>query len=243
MSYYHQREQARRATAERLRATRKQAAAVRAAVRDRARGMTRHQAATVLEQFAGQSAAPGSPLAAQWSEWSRIHHALLLGGGTYDPDTDPDTDVLAERANQAILAAAHRTAGRVAELETLALTGQLSHERPQDGDDALLDRIRTRSWDAGQALGTWLAQALADRSGCYADPAARAAATVRLPDTVVAQADLLAALAATGVLARGEELPFAGRLAAVDPDAAADLARWLTQALADRARGTDSGPG
>ncbi|MEW1551855.1 hypothetical protein [Streptomyces tsukubensis] len=237
---YHQREQARRESAERLRALREQDAAVRAEVRDRARGMTHHQAAAVLEAFDGQYAEPGSPLAAERSEWSRIHSALLLGGGPYDPDTDDD--VLAERATRAVRNEERRTADRAAELEALAVTGRLAAVLPQDGDDALLDRIRARSWDAGQALDGWLAQALADKAGCYAYPAARGAATTRLPDTVVARAELLAALATTGTPAHGLELPFAGRLAAADPDAATDLARWLTAALADRARGTDGGP-
>ncbi|MEW1552240.1 hypothetical protein [Streptomyces tsukubensis] len=236
---YHQREQARRESAERLRALREQDAAVRAEVRDRARGMTRHQAAAVLEGFDGQYAERGSPLAAERSEWSRIHSALLLGDGPYDPDTDDD--VLAERATRATLNGERRTADRAAELETWALAGQLAGVLPQDGDDALLDRIRARSWDAGQALDGWLAQALADRAGCYADPAARGAATTRLPGTVVARAELLAALAATGTPTHDQHLPFAGRLAAADPDAATNLARWLTQALADRARGTAGG--
>ncbi|MGA4837323.1 hypothetical protein [Streptomyces sp. G45] len=78
----------------------------------------------------------------------------------------------------------------------------------------------------------WLAQAFADRSGHYADPATRTAAADSLPDRVRAHAALLTALARTGAPVADGDLEFAGRLAQADPDATTALAAWLDNAAA-----------
>ncbi|MFD8937932.1 hypothetical protein ACFV0R_22235 [Streptomyces sp. NPDC059578] len=237
---YQMREQSRQAYRARLRETREEAAVGRAAVRERARGMRLPEVVAILDGLrAGPPIEPGSRTSAEWAEWRRIKDVLDWGVDTYDPDTDPH--VQAEDAAQAALDADRQAADRLDELEALALTGQLHTVQPQDGDDRLHRQLHARSWDAGQAVDGWLAQALATQTGCYADPAALDAALARLPENVTARAELLAALAATGTPVRDEELPFAGRLAAADPDAVTDLAHWLTTALADHARGTDGG--
>jgi hypothetical protein len=62
------------------------------------------------------------------------------------------------------------------------------------GDEAARDFLLHRG-DYHLAVGGWLAQALADHSGHYADLAARTAAIDSLPAAVRADAALLAALA------------------------------------------------
>lgn len=86
----------------------------------------------------------------------------------------------------------------------------------------------------------WLAQALANRSGHYADPTTRTAAVDSLPAAVRAHAALLASLArtGTGASAADSELEFAGHLAQADPDATAALASWLERARS----GAELGP-
>ncbi|MFF8960852.1 hypothetical protein [Streptomyces sp. NPDC014894] len=235
---YQMREQGRQVSRARLRQRREEAAAGRAAVRERARGMTLPEVVAVLDGLrAGPPIQPGSRASEEWGEWRRIEDVLNWGVVTYDPDADPH--VQAELAARAALDADRRAADRLDELEVLALTGQLHTVLPQNGDDRLHQQIYARSWDAGQAVDGWLAQALATRTGCYADPAALDAAITRLPDNVSARAELLAALATTGAPVSDEKVPFAGLLAAAHPDAVTDLAHWLTRALADR--DTDSG--
>ncbi|MYY85528.1 hypothetical protein GT044_30450 [Streptomyces sp. SID335] len=80
-------------------------------------------------------------------------------------------------------------------------------------------------------VDAWLALALADQSGHYADPAARAAAVGSLPVPVRARAALLAALARIGTPVDGD-LEFVGRLAQADPAATNALAAWLETAAA-----------
>ncbi|KUH35528.1 hypothetical protein ATE80_28720 [Streptomyces kanasensis] len=99
------------------------------------------------------------------------------------------------------------------------------------GDKAARELLVHRG-DYHPVVDGWLAQALADRSGHYADPAARTAAVDSLPDRVRAHAVLLAALARTGAPAADGELEFAARLAQADPAATNALAIWLDRVLA-----------
>ncbi|MEU0343942.1 hypothetical protein ABZ092_34600 [Streptomyces bobili] len=79
-------------------------------------------------------------------------------------------------------------------------------------------------------VDAWLAHALAAHRGHYADPAAREAAAGLLPPPVLAHAALLAELARLVPDAGPGQLVFAARLTAADPEAAADLAAFLTRA-------------
>ncbi|MEU7407663.1 hypothetical protein [Streptomyces sp. NPDC044948] len=80
-------------------------------------------------------------------------------------------------------------------------------------------------------VDSWLAQALADRSGHYADPAMRMAVVDSLPAPVRAHAALLAVLTRTGAPAADGELEFTSRLAEADPEATYALAAWLDGVL------------
>ncbi|WP_432155095.1 hypothetical protein [Streptomyces tricolor] len=94
----------------------------------------------------------------------------------------------------------------------------------QPGDEVARDFLLHRG-DYHPVVDGWLAQALADRSGHYADPAARTAAASSLPAAVRAHAALLTALARTGAPAADGGLEFTARLAQADPDATNALAR------------------
>ncbi|KUN18602.1 hypothetical protein AQJ11_32865 [Streptomyces corchorusii] len=99
------------------------------------------------------------------------------------------------------------------------------------GDETARDFLLHRG-NYHPVVDGWLAQALADCSGHYADPAARADALGSLPAAVRAHAALLTALARTGAPAADGELEFAGRLAQADPEATDALAAWLEHSLA-----------
>jgi hypothetical protein len=101
----------------------------------------------------------------------------------------------------------------------------------QAGDEAARDLLDQNHDYRTAKVDAWLARALADHSGHYADPAARAAAVGLLPVSVRARAALLAALARTGFPVDGN-LEFVGRLAQADPDATNALAAWLDNAAA-----------
>lgn len=79
----------------------------------------------------------------------------------------------------------------------------------------------------------WFAHALAAHLGHYREPAARQAAADLLPRPVLTHAALLAALTRLQPGADVDQLVFAGRLAAADPETAADLAAFLTRAPGD----------
>ncbi|MFI6530168.1 hypothetical protein [Streptomyces uncialis] len=216
----------------------------RTAVRRRAAGMTAAEAAAALENaeleqhldrdredLAGDERGP-----AEVAEWRRIAQFLGSAGGVYDPAADAvvqdglAADRRAEAAEQQRLQEQRQVAARADELDQLAAAGRLDRTvQSRPGDESARDVLVHRGGYHAPTVDGWLAQALADRSGHYADPAAREAAGGRLPETVTAHAELLAALAATGAVVRDTELPFIGRIARAAPDAAAQLARWLTQ--------------
>ncbi|WP_406396476.1 hypothetical protein [Streptomyces sp. NBC_00887] len=102
----------------------------------------------------------------------------------------------------------------------------------QAGDEAARDHLALRGDWRVEKVDAWLAQALADHSGHYTDPAARTAAAAVLPAPVRAHAALLSALARTGTPADVSELPLTGRLAHVAPAATAALAAWRDTSLA-----------
>ncbi|HBF80552.1 MAG TPA: hypothetical protein DD420_11685 [Streptomyces sp.] len=109
--------------------------------------------------------------------------------------------------------------------------GRLDRSVPsRAGDEAARDHLDENHDYRVAEVDAWLARSLADQSGHYADPAARAAAVGSLPVPVRAHAALLAALARTGPV--DGDLEFAGRLAQADPAATNALAAWLENAAA-----------
>ncbi|WP_232791277.1 hypothetical protein [Streptomyces kanasensis] len=175
---------------------------------------------------------------AEVGEWERIAQLLATTGGTYDPKADAvvqdelAADRRAAEAEQQRLQEQQQLAARADELAALARAGRLDRTvETRPGDKAARELLVHRG-DYHPVVDGWLAQALADRSGHYADPAARTAAVDSLPDRVRAHAVLLAALARTGAPAADGELEFAARLAQADPAATNALAIWLDRVLA-----------
>ncbi|MGW2101543.1 hypothetical protein ACWCPX_28365 [Streptomyces olivaceoviridis] len=175
---------------------------------------------------------------AEVAELERITQLLAATGGVYDPETDAvvqdelATDRRAAEAEQQRLQEQQQLAARADELAALARAGRLDQSvETRPGDEAARDFLLHRG-NYHPVVDGWLAQALADCSGHYADPAARADALGSLPAAVQAHAALLAALARTGAPAADGELEFAGRLAQADPEATDALAAWLEHSLA-----------
>ncbi|WP_234326897.1 hypothetical protein [Streptomyces sp. NRRL S-337] len=175
---------------------------------------------------------------AELAEWQRIVQLLAASGGPYDPDADAvvQEELTADRrrkeAEQQRLQE-QQIAVRADELARLAKAGRLDRSVASlPGDEAACDLLAERGDYRAAAVDGWLAQALADHSGHYADPDARTAAIDgSLPLPVRAHAALLAALARTGAAAANSELDFVGRLAKAHPDATNALAAWLDSAL------------
>ncbi|MFI9080991.1 hypothetical protein ACIGW8_31735 [Streptomyces sioyaensis] len=219
----------------------------RSSVRRRARGMTHGEAVTALEDAEQDAhmnrrhedlADDGGRGEAELAEWRRIGQLLATTGGPYDPDADAvvQEELAADRhrkeAEQQRLQEQQQLAGRADELARLAGAGRLNRTvESRPGDEAARDLLGDRGDYRTAAVDGWLARALADRSGHYADPAARAAAVGSLPVPVRARAALLAALARTGAPAADGELEFVGSLAQADPVATNALAAWLDTAL------------
>ncbi|MFF8280083.1 hypothetical protein ACF05T_28995 [Streptomyces lateritius] len=215
----------------------------RRSVRRRARGMAAAAVAAALEDaryFARQEdSAEDERGRAELVEWERIDRLLAAAasGTVYDPDSD--VVVQAELAAEAEAAAAQeaelretaRITARADELQVLRDLGTLEQTDPAEGDEAVRDELTRRADSYVQAdVDAWLAYALAAHLGHYADPAARAAAAGLLPPPVLTHAALLAELArlvpGTGI----DQLTFAARIAASDPEAAGALAAFLSRA-------------
>lgn len=218
----------------------------RSSVRRRARGMTHGEAVAGLEAAEQQAHLDrrdesafddGGRRTAELAEWQRVVQLLAATGGPYDPDGDVVVqeeladDRRREEAEQQRRQEQQQLADRADELLALAGTGRLDRtvaSRPGDeAARALLDDYDDRV----PAVDDWFGQALADRTGHYTDPTARAAAVDSLPASVRARAALLAALARTGAPVDGG-LEFVGRLAQADSDATTALAAWLENAAA-----------
>ncbi|WP_331762371.1 hypothetical protein [Streptomyces sp. NBC_01508] len=199
----------------------------RSSVRRRVRGMTHNEAVAALEEAElhahmdrrdEAAADDGGRRAAELAEWQRLVQLLAATGGPYDPDAD--------------VVVQEELADRAEELARLGGAGRLDRSVPsQAGDEAARDLLDDNRDYRAAKVDAWLARALADQSGHYADPAARAAAVGSLPVPVRARAALLAALARTGAPVDGD-LEFVGRLAQADPAATNALAAWLDNAAA-----------
>ncbi|MFD0007125.1 hypothetical protein ACFVJ4_32500 [Streptomyces sp. NPDC127178] len=107
----------------------------------------------------------------------------------------------------------------------------LEQTDPREGDEAVRDELTRRAGSYVQKdVDAWLAYALAAHRGHYADPAARETAAGLLPPPLLTHAALLAELARLVPDAGPGQLAFSARLTAADPEAAADLAAFLTRA-------------
>ncbi|MGA5499368.1 hypothetical protein ACPCSP_34205 [Streptomyces cinereoruber] len=155
----------------------------------------------------------------------------------YDPDTDAvvqaelAAEAAAAAAREAELREAARVAARADELQALRELHALGQTEPRDGDEAVRDELTRRAGGYVQAdVDAWLARALAARRGHYADPAAREAAAGLLPPPVLAHAALLAELVRLVPGVDMDQLAFAARLATTEPEAAGDLAAFLSRA-------------
>ncbi|MEU5810927.1 hypothetical protein [Streptomyces sp. NPDC047718] len=220
----------------------------RSSVRRRARGMTHGEAVQALadaeleahldRRYEG-GADHSDRRAAELAEWRRIGRLLAVIGGPYDPDDDAVVqeelaeDRRREEAEQQRRQEQQQVALRADELAGLARSGRLDGTvASQPGDEASRELLADRGDYRAGAVDDWLARALADHRGHYADPGARRAAAALLPAPVRASAALFAALARTGAPAADGDLEFVGRLAQADPSATAALAAWLDTAAA-----------
>ncbi|RPK78450.1 hypothetical protein [Streptomyces sp. ADI98-10] len=216
-------------------------------VRRRARGMTVDAAAAALdvarfdarqnsrhEDLTGDERGP-----AELGEWERITRLLAdaTPGTVYDPDTDDvvqaelAADAAAAAAREVELREAMRIAARADELQALRELHALDQAEPRQGDEAVRDELTRRAGGYIQDdIDAWLARALAAHRGHYRDPAARETAAGLLPHWVLAHAALLAELVRLVPGADVHQLAFAGRLATTEPEAAGDLAVFLTRA-------------
>ncbi|MEW2373396.1 hypothetical protein AB0940_29090 [Streptomyces sp. NPDC006656] len=180
----------------------------------------------------------GGRRAAELAEWQRVVQLLAATGGPYDPDADVvgqaelAADRRREEAEQQRRQEQQQLAYRAEELARLGGAGRLDRSVPtRAGDEATRDLLDDRGDYRAAKVGAWLARALADQFGHYADPAARAAAVGLLPVPVRACAAMLAALARTGAPIE-DDLEFVGRLAQAAPEATTALAAWLGAAAA-----------
>ncbi|MET8755224.1 hypothetical protein ABZW32_34760 [Streptomyces sp. NPDC004667] len=219
----------------------------RRVVRREARGMDAGVVAAALEEarFEARQASRYEDLAddlrgpAELAEWERI--AALLAEAPADTVYDPDVDdvVQAELAADAATAAAReaelreavRIAARANHLQVLRDLGTLNQAEPAEGDEAVRDELTRRAGGYVQAdVDAWLAHALAAHRGHYRDPAARDAAASLLTPPVLAHAALLSELLRLVPDADADELAFAARLAATEPEAVDALAAFLIRA-------------
>lgn len=217
-------------------------------VRRRAKGMDSGAVAQALEdaRFDARQDSRHEDLAedvhgrAELAEWERIEQ--LLADAAPDTVYDPDADdvVQAELAADAAADAAareaeQREAARIAaradELQALRELGTLEQTEPREGDEAARDELTRRAGSYVQKdVDAWLAHALAAHLGHYRDPDAREAAADLHPTHLLAHAALLTELAHLAPGAGVDQLAFAARLSAADPEATGDLAAFLARA-------------
>ncbi|MGA5565263.1 hypothetical protein ACPCUV_29405 [Streptomyces platensis] len=174
---------------------------------------------------------------AELAEWERIVWLLARTGGIYDPDADAvvqderTADAAAAAHREAAAREAQRVAARADELQALRELGTLKQVEPREGDEAVREELTHRAGGYIQAdVDAWLAHALAMHLGHYRGSAAREAAAGLLPPPLLAHAALLAELAHLAPGTDVDQLTFAARVAATEPEAADDLAGFLARA-------------
>ncbi|MFB6513088.1 hypothetical protein ACFCW4_29730 [Streptomyces virginiae] len=176
---------------------------------------------------------------AELAEWERIAALLAAApaGMVYDPDVDDvvqaelAADAAAAATREAELREAVRIAARANHLQVLRDLGTLDQAEPAEGDEAVRDELTRRAGGYVQAdVDAWLAHALAAHRGHYRGPAARDAAADLLTLPVLAHAALLGELLRLVPDVGADELAFAARLAATEPEATDALAALLTRA-------------
>lgn len=216
-------------------------------VRRRARGMTADAAAAALDvaRFDARQNSRHEDLAvdergpAELGEWERIARLLADAepGTVYEPDTDDvvraelAADAAAAAEREAAVREAQRIAARADELQALRELGALEQAEPRQGDEAVRDELTRRAGGYIQGdVDAWLARSLAARRGHYRDQAVREVAAGLLTPPVRAHAALLAELVRLVPGVDVDQLAFAARLAATEPEAAGDLAAFLTRA-------------
>ncbi|WP_328834972.1 hypothetical protein [Streptomyces europaeiscabiei] len=214
----------------------------RRVVRRRAKGMGEGAVARALQdaRFDARQDSRHEDLAddergrAELAEWERIDQLLAVAAPNpvYDPDADPHVqeelaaDAAAAAAREAELREAARVAARADELQAMRELGTLEQAEPREGDEAARDELTRRAGSYVQKdVDAWLAHALAAHRGHYADSAARATAADLLPTHLLTHAALLTELAHLAPGADVDQLAFAARLTAADPEATGDLAR------------------
>ncbi|MGW0836485.1 hypothetical protein [Streptomyces prunicolor] len=223
----------------------------RRVVRRRAKGMDASAVAAALDDArsdARQDArhehlADDERGRAELAEWERI--GQLLADAAPDTVYEPGVDVVVQEelaaeaaaaaAREAGLREAQRIAARADELQALRELGTLEQTEPRAGDEAVRDELTRRAgWYVQADVDTWLSHALAAHRGHYADPAARAATAGLLPAQLLTHAALLTELARLAPDADTGQLAFTARLATAAPEAAGDLAAFLTRARSGR---------
>ncbi|MEU0103489.1 hypothetical protein [Streptomyces sp. NPDC006267] len=129
-----------------------------------------------------------------------------------------------------------RTAARTDEPRALRDLGTLAQSEPREGDEAVRDELTRRAGGYIQTgVDTWLAHALVAHLGHYRAPDARETAVGLLPPPVLAHAALLAELVRPVPGTDVDQLAFAARLAATEPEAAGSLAACLNGVEGPRA--------
>ncbi|MEV1093277.1 hypothetical protein [Streptomyces microflavus] len=219
-------------------------------VRRRARVMSADAAAAALDvaRFDARQNSRFEDLAvdergpAELGEWERIARLLAdaAPGTVYDPDTDDvvraelAADAAAAAEREAAVRDAQRIAARADELQALRELGALDQAEPRTGEEAVRDELTRRVGGYVQDdVDAWLARALATHLGHYRDPAAREVAAGLLTPPVLAHAALLIELLRLVPGVDVDQLAFAARLTTTEPEAAGDLAAFLTRARSE----------
>ncbi|MFJ3481420.1 hypothetical protein [Streptomyces microflavus] len=183
------------------------------------------------EDLAGDERGP-----AELGEWERIAQLLAdaAPGTVYDPDTDdvvraePAADVAAAHARETELREAMRIAARADEFQALRELGTLDQAEPRAGDEAVREELTRRpgGYIQDDVARPWPPTEVTTRT-----PATREEAQASLlTPPVLAHAALLAELLRLVPDADVNQLGFAARLAGTEPEAAGDLAAFLTRA-------------
>ncbi|MFF0097235.1 hypothetical protein ACFYSF_46105 [Streptomyces canus] len=206
----------------------------RRVVRRRAKGMDAAAVAQALEdaRFDARLDSRHEHLAddeagrAEPAEWERIDQLLADPAPDTVYDTDADDVVQEEFAADAAAADAReaelREAARIAARPMSSR--RCASSAPWTNSSCGPPRTCRKTSTPGSP------HALAAHLGYYADPAVRAAAADLLPTHLLTHAALLTELPHLAPNAGVDQLAFAARLAAADPEATGDLAAFLARA-------------